>query len=234
MKNGQASIISAVALIGVALTIGIAVLAYFNSLSGSYSEQLNLINTLNKESVVQLVRSIAVDPATGNVWLLVRRLDNSTANFFFIFALKETSGATTLYRLAPCDGDVVKVYFYKPSADTDGIVCNTPEDCVMCSSLSTSDYCFKRSVDLNEVFALTPNGISDFVSFVRGEGAYLDTTYTSGRAYVCGLRYTGGNGIVLVNIKDMNKYDSLIVFQAVSVNDRYYVVGEHEVSLVGS
>ncbi|MEM2040168.1 MAG: hypothetical protein QXN79_06735, partial [Zestosphaera sp.] len=122
LSLGQTDLITVVVLTGVALLIGISVLAYFQTLSSTSTSEIERENLLNSELVAQVVRLISVDEANKVLWLLFRRLDNASVNFFVMVEAKLSDGSTELLECS-------RVFYYVPELDTDKIVCSEPGEC---------------------------------------------------------------------------------------------------------
>ncbi|MEM4646671.1 MAG: hypothetical protein QXR11_03970, partial [Zestosphaera sp.] len=127
---GQTDLITVVVLNGVALLIGISVLAYFQTLSSTSTSEIERENLLNSELAAQVVRLISVDEANKVLWLLFRRLDNASVNFLVMVEAKLSDGSTELLECS-------RVFYYVPELDTDKIVCSEPGECPQATTIAS-------------------------------------------------------------------------------------------------
>ncbi|MDW8082893.1 MAG: hypothetical protein RMI56_03735 [Sulfolobales archaeon] len=210
--RAQGSVLTELLMAGAALIIGISILSYFMSFSTSYSQQVELANTLNYEAANQVVRLITYDSVNRVVWLLFRRLDSASRNFIVLLRSANT--------FLPCSN----VFIYNSVGDTDRVVCNEVNiDCV-----ESCRYNPQREQARN-IFISLERGVmslSDYLKIPPTTAIELiripyTQIATGPQAYSI---------IVRVNLADLSR-DSLIVYLCVDHGDRFYIVRAYEVSL---
>ena len=155
VRRAQSELLTTVALIGLALVIGIAMISLVGSTVSSYREQALLINTLNSEISNTFVNLITYDDAGGRLWLLLKRLDSSRTDFFIAIA------ADTQY--LQCSS----VQYFNPAADTNGIMCDEGGDCPSAQQF--------RLGDPKGIYVPYGGGITTLVDFIRARDYGIPT-----------------------------------------------------------
>jgi len=209
LSLGQTDLITVIVLTGVALLIGISVLAYFQTLSSTSTSEIEKENLLNNELTAQVVRLISVDENNKVVWLLFRRLDNASVNFFIMVEAKLADGSTALL---PCNN----IYYYVPEQDTDKIVCSEPGECPQATTIA--------SVSFKNLLIKPESGSSwtDINVYKRSVG---EPTYSQGqRLGVCYIAYRGGNQIVKVDYSGLEGVNEVRVYLLKPYGNDYYVL----------
>lgn len=218
LSLGQTDLITVVVLTGVALLIGISVLAYFQTLSSTSTSEIERENMINSESAAQVVRLISVDESSKVVWLLFRRLDNASVNFFIMVEAKLADGGMTLL---PCNN----IYYYMPVQDTDKIVCSEPGECPQATNIASIPY---RNL------LIKPEGGSGWVDINVYKRSVGELTYSQGqRLGVCYVAYRGGNQIVKVDYSGSEGVTEIRVYLLKPYGNDYYVLRVYK-SLVRS
>lgn len=210
--RGQSELIGAVAFIGLALVIGIAMISYLSSVVSGYRSQLELANALQSESSSVMVNIVSYDDSSSTLWLLLKRADGSRADYYI--------AVDTGSQYLQCSN----IYFYNSSADRDGVLCNE-NDCP--SSIQI------YSGSLSRVYIPWEGAISDYQTYARVMG------YTAtGPIYICRVdnicRYTSPSGlcydgtIARVYLQQASLARILVIAMH---SNTPYVVGVYEVAL---
>lgn len=209
LSFGQTDLITVVVLTGVALLIGISVLAYFQTLSSTSSSEIERENILNSELAAQVVRLISVDETNKVMWLLFRRLDNASVNFFIMVEAKLVSGDTELLECG-------RVFYYMPELDIDKIVCSEPGECPQSTTIASLPY---------KNFLVKPEGSSSWVNVNVYKRSVGENPYPSVRRLgVCYVPYKGGNQIVKVDYSNLGDITELRIYLLKPYGSDYYVL----------
>ncbi|MEM4830202.1 MAG: hypothetical protein QW417_05090 [Zestosphaera sp.] len=209
LSLGQTDLITVVVLTGVALLIGISVLAYFQTLSSTSTSEIERENLLNSELAAQVVRLISVDEANKVLWLLFRRLDNASVNFLVIVEAKLSDGSTELLECS-------RVFYYVPELDTDKIVCSEPGECPQATTIASLPY---------KNFLVKPEGSSSWVDINVYKRSVGENPYAAGRRLgVCYVTYKGGNQIVKIDYSNLEGVAELRIYLLKSFGNDYYVL----------
>lgn len=215
---GQTDLITIIILTGVALIVGISVLAYFQTLSSTSTSELEKENMLNSELTSQVVRLISVDENNKVVWLLFRRLDNSSVNFFVMVEAKLANGGT---ELLSCEN----IYYYMPEQDTDKIVCSESGECPQAVRIASIPY---RNL------LIKPEGGSGWADINVYKRSIGEAPFSQGqRLGVCYVAYRGGNQIVKVDYSSLEEVTEIRVYLIKPYGNDYYVLRVYK-SLVRS
>jgi hypothetical protein len=153
--KAQSELLTTVVLIGLALVIGIAMISLVGSTVSSYREQALLINTLNSEISNTFVNLVTYDDTRGRLWLLLKRLDGSRADFFIAIA------ADTQY--LQCSS----IQYFNPAADTNGVMCDESGDCPSAQQF--------RLGDPNKIYVPYGGSITTLANFIRARGYGIST-----------------------------------------------------------
>jgi len=206
---GQTDLITVIVLTGVALLVGISVLAYFQTLSSTSASEIEKENLLNSELTAQVVRLISVDENNKVMWLLLRRLDNASVNFFLMVEAKLADGSM---ELLPC----TNVYYYVPELDVDRIVCSQPEECPQATEIASIPF---RNL------LIKPEGSNNWVDINVYKRSVGETPYSQGRRLgVCYIAYRGGNQIVKVDYSTLGEVTEVRVYLLKPYSNDYYVL----------
>ncbi len=206
---GQTDLITVIVLTGVALLVGISVLAYFQTLSSTSASEIEKENLLNSELTAQVVRLISVDENNKVMWLLLRRLDNASVNFFLMVEAKLADGSM---ELLPC----TNVYYYVPELDVDRIVCSQPEECPQATEIASIPF---RNL------LIKPEGSNNWVDINVYKRSVGETPYSQGRRLgVCYVAYRGGNQIVKVDYSTLGEVTEVRVYLLKPYSNDYYVL----------
>ena len=206
---GQTDLITVIVLTGVALLVGISVLAYFQTLSSISTSEIEKENLLNSELTAQVVRLISVDENNKVMWLLLRRLDNASVNFFLMVEAKLADGSM---ELLPC----TNVYYYVPELDVDRIVCSQPEECPQATEIASIPF---RNL------LIKPEGSNNWVDINVYKRSVGETPYSQGRRLgVCYVAYRGGNQIVKVDYSTLGEVTEVRVYLLKPYSNDYYVL----------
>jgi len=206
---GQTDLITVIVLTGVALLVGISVLAYFQTLSNTSASEIEKENLLNSELTAQVVRLISVDENNKVMWLLLRRLDNASVNFFLMVEAKLADGSM---ELLPC----TNVYYYVPELDVDRIVCSQPEECPQATEIASIPF---RNL------LIKPEGSNNWVDINVYKRSVGETPYSQGRRLgVCYVAYRGGNQIVKVDYSTLGEVTEVRVYLLKPYSNDYYVL----------
>jgi len=208
-RLGQTDLITVMVLTGVALLVGISVLAYFQTLSSSSTSEIERENLLNNELTAQVVRLISVDENNKVMWLLLRRLDNASVNFFIMVEAKLADGGA---ELLPC----TYIYYYVPELDTDRIVCSQPEECPSATEIASIPF---RNL------LIKPEGSNNWVDINIYKRSVGEAPYPQGRRLgVCYVTYRGGNQIVKVDYGALGEVTEVRVYLLKPYGKDYYVL----------
>lgn len=206
---GQTDLITVVLLTGVALLVGISVLAYFQTLSSTSASEIEKENILNSELVAQVVRLISVDEVNKVLWLLFRRLDNASVNFFIMVEAKLVSGGTELLECG-------RVSYYVPELDADKIVCSEPGECPQSTTIASLPF---------RNFLVKPEGSGGWVDINVYKRSVGESPHPSGRRLgVCQVPYKGGNQIVKVDYSNLGDVAELRIYLLKPYGSDYYVL----------
>ncbi len=209
LSLGQTDLITVMVLTGVALLIGISVLAYFQTLSSTSTSEIERENILNSELAAQVVRLISVDETSKNMWLLLRRLDNASVNFFVIVEAKLVGGDTELLECG-------RISYYVPELDTDKIVCSEPNECPPAAVIASLPF---------RNFLVRPEGSSNWVDINVYRRSVGESPYPPGyRLGVCYVAYKGGNQIVRVDYSGLGDVVELRIYLLKQFGNDYYVL----------
>jgi hypothetical protein len=209
LSLGQTDLITVIVLTGVALLIGISVLAYFQTLSSTSTSEIEKENLLNSELTAQIVRLISVDENNKVMWLLLRRLDNASVNFFLMVEAKLADGST---ELLPCDN----IRYYVPERDTDKIVCSQPDECPQATGVASIP--FKNLL-------IKPEGSNSWVDINVYKRSVGEAPYPQARRLgVCYVAYRGGNQIVKVDYGGLEGVTEVRVYLLKPYGNDYYVL----------
>jgi len=209
---GASNVITIALLVGVSLVLGVGMISYYNVFSTQYKERVNLINTLNYESLNQLVRLVAYDVKNGYVWLLLIRLDSSLKPYLIIL----DDGTSYV----SCDA----MFVYKPESDNNDLACDN----------SASNECVRAALfkgqpiySLKTINTLYESGVTDYYSLAKGMGYP-----TSGPAYICVISPPTTSKNTLVRVGPLNPEVRLVRVHLITlVNEVPYVVRTYEYSL---
>jgi len=201
MRRAQANVIAVVIMAGVAVAIGVGILTYIHSLTSIYTSNLQRDRMLNHEMFEDVVQLIAVDPNNHYVWLLFRRLDNASVNFY---AFMVFHNATSTYFI-PCSS----VLYFVPSKDTNGILCDPVDnDCLPAPQLISVRPSY---IMINPGYGWVPLSVYSKVSGI------VPPTSVS----ICRIPYEGGNRIVRVSVPSIHGY--LYIYLVAPWSHSYYV-----------
>jgi len=159
-RRGQVDLLTATLLVGVALVIGVTMVTYFTAVASTYRERIAVANLLAYEASNTLVNLVSYDGRSRTLWLALRRLDGGSSSFFI--AVDDSEG------YLPC----TQVSYYDPRYDSDGVLCNTANECPAGSPTYVGT--------LSGVYVLWEGALADFLSYAR-VGGYP----TEGLIYVC-------------------------------------------------
>lgn len=211
--KGQSELISVVAFVGLALVIGVAMLSYFSSVISGYRSQAELSDHLQSESQNIHLDIISFDATTSTLWIILKRLDGSRSSYF----IAVDTGAQYL----GCSN----ISMYNPYNDNDGILCNSPNECI------TSQRVYEGS--MTNVYTVWEGAISDFLSYSRAMG------YTMGTIRICRIEnvctYSQRPGIcdenTIARLRLSSGTTLARIFVVTLYNNVPYIVGLHEVHL---
>lgn len=219
-RKGQSSIIALVILVGVAIALGIGFLSYFNSLSRESTRMMQRDSLLAYELTSQLVRTIAVDDSRGDVWLLIRRLDNSNGTFFVATEVFDETGASSFLQ---CSN--VRVYM-ENMENGDNLLCYKGD-----GSLDENECPGARlySTLSPEKILLRPQGTASWIN-LNYYKAQRNELLPQREVPICRLDYRAGeNEIVLVSLGESAFKVRLYI--GVPFQDSLYIIKTYDVSL---
>lgn len=213
IKKGQSELLTVIAFIGLSLVIGVAAISYFSSVISNYRTQLDLSNYLKNEASNLFLNVISYDIANSTLWILLKRFDGSSNNFFI--------AVDTGSRYINCSN----IFSYNPYRDNDAILCNSATDCI------TSTTTYSGSTD--RVYIPWEGSLSDLSSFSRAMG------YTVGNINICRVenvcRYASRPGLcdesTIVRITIPRDANIVRILIATLYSNMPYVVGIHEVAI---
>lgn len=216
MKKAQSELLATVALIGLALVMGVAIISLVGSTIASYRDQVLLMNTLNTEVSNTFVNLITYDNTSNRLWLLLKRLDGSRIDFFIAVAVDS--------QYIPCSN----ARYYNPVKDTDSIMCNEAEDCPAAQQF--------KLASPGSLYVPYEGSIVSFADFVRARNYGLSTTSSIPICIVknvCNLVSIPGlcanNTIFVVSIPSGARVVRIFTFTL--FNNNLYLVNVYEVRL---
>ena len=201
MRRAQANVIAAVIMASVAVAVGVGILAYIHSLTSIYTSNLQRDRMLNHEMFENVVQLIAVDPDNHYVWLLFRRLDNESVNFYAFMVFRNSTST----QFIPCSS----IQYFVPSRDTNGILCDpTDHDC-----LTSPELVFIRP----SYIMINPGyGWVSLKVYAKVAGIALPPGIS-----ICKIPYSGGNRIVRVALPSI--HGNLYIYLVAPWSGQYYV-----------
>lgn len=213
-KRGQSELLSAVIYIGFALLIGVSMLSYIASVVSGYRDSILLSNHLANEASSILINIISFDDRSSTLWILLKRVDGSQSNFF----IAVDNGTDYI----SCNS----IYVYNLYSDNDGILCNSPTDCIVSTPIYVGP--------MDRVYIPWEGTISSFLQYARVMGYSI-----SDRVYICSIenicRRSLAPGLCsessIVKIQLPPEASKARIFMATLYSGRPYIVGIYEVSL---
>ncbi len=214
VKRGQSELLSTIIYIGFALLIGISMLSYVAFVISGYRDNILLSNHLTNEASSILVNTISFDDKSSTLWILLKRVDGSQNNFFVAI----DSGINYI----SCNA----IYVYNPHNDDDGILCNSPTDCIRSTSIYVGS--------MDGVYIPWEGVIRSFLQYARTVGYTIsDTIYICSIENIC--RYSQASGLCsennIVKIRLPSEALKARIFIATFYSGKPYIVGVYEVSL---
>lgn len=219
-KKGQASILVLIILVGVALTLGIGFLSYFNSMSRESAKELQRDSLIAYELASQLVRTIAVDDSRGDVWLLFRRLDNNNGTFFVITEVFDETGASSFVQCSS-----LRIYM-ESMENGDNLLCYTND-----GSLDENECPGANIYSLlaPEKILLKPQGAASWINLNHYK-AQKNELLVQQALPICRIDYYADeNKIVLISLG--NNVYKVRLYVGVPFQDYLYIIKIYELSV---
>lgn len=213
-RRGQADLLTAALLVGVALTIGAAMVAYFTAATSTYREEISIANLLAYEASNTFINIVSYDSRSLNLWLVLKRLDGGSSNFFIAV------DNSTSY--LPC----TQISYYNPRYDEDGVLCNSTDECPTSATVYLGP--------LSKVYVLWEGALVDFLSYARAsEYPTAEPMYVCSVANVCQLEDSTGlcGRVTLVRIALPKAVPAVRVYLVTLIGGSPYVFGVYEVLL---
>lgn len=205
-RRAQSELLQTIILVGIAIVVGTAMLSYFSTLTAGYRSQSELMNVLDRELTDVYLNIISYD-SSGTLWLLLKRFREPPVSYFIAVNSSSTS-------FLPCS----RIYVYNPGRDSDGIMCNEPNECTQSTSFS-----------YQEIYILTENGVAEYLSHSRLAG------YPRLKPTICRIdaiqKSLDEITYVRVDVPEAVNAKTLLIFLSIPYGNNVYIFEVYEVKL---